>query len=68
VLAAAGSDEKLERARSLGADAGINYSTSDLAQEVRRLTDGWGADVVFENIGTAPGTGAWRRWPGRGDS
>jgi len=53
VLAAAGSDEKLERARSLGADAGINYSTSDLAQEVRRLTDGWGADVVFENIGTA---------------
>src|SRR6266480_61373 len=48
VLAAAGSDEKLERARSLGADAGINYSTSDLAQEVRRLTDGWGADVVFE--------------------
>src|SRR5437867_13266579 len=57
VLAAAGSDEKLERARSLGADAGINYSSSDLAQEVRRLTDGWGADVVFENIGT----GTWDR-------
>jgi NADPH:quinone reductase-like Zn-dependent oxidoreductase len=53
VLAAAGSDEKLERARSLGADAGINYVTSDLPKEVRRLTDGWGADVVFENIGTA---------------
>ncbi len=53
VLAAAGSDEKLERARGLGADAVINYSKVDLAQEVRRLTDGWGADVVFENIGAA---------------
>ncbi|OLE39671.1 MAG: hypothetical protein AUG00_01180 [Candidatus Rokubacteria bacterium 13_1_20CM_2_70_7] len=53
VLAAAGSDEKLERARGLGAEAGINYATSDLPKEVRRLTDGWGADVVFENIGAA---------------
>jgi NADPH:quinone reductase-like Zn-dependent oxidoreductase len=53
VLAAAGTDEKLERARALGADAGINYTTSDLAKEVRRLTDGWGADVVYENIGAA---------------
>jgi len=53
VLAAASSDEKLERARSLGADAVINYAAADLPQEVKRLTDGWGADVVFENIGTA---------------
>jgi NADPH:quinone reductase-like Zn-dependent oxidoreductase len=53
VLAAAGSDEKLERARTLGAEAGINYATNDLPKEVRRLTDGWGADVVFENIGAA---------------
>lgn len=51
VLAAAGSDEKLDRARSLGADATINYARADLAREVRRLTDDWGADVVFENIG-----------------
>lgn len=53
VLAAAGSAEKLERARALGADATINYAETDLPQEVKRLTDGWGADVVFENIGTA---------------
>ena len=53
VLAAAGSDEKLERARSLGADAVINYSKVDLSQEVKRLTDGGGVDVVYENIGTA---------------
>ncbi len=53
VLAAAGSDEKLERARALGADAAINYSKVDLPQEVKRLTDGWGADVVYENIGAA---------------
>lgn len=51
VIAAAGSDDKLERARALGADAGINYVTSDLPKEVRRVTDGWGADVVYENIG-----------------
>jgi NADPH:quinone reductase-like Zn-dependent oxidoreductase len=51
VLAGAGSDEKLARAAELGAEAGVNYATSDLAKEVRRLTDGWGADVVFENIG-----------------
>jgi NADPH:quinone reductase-like Zn-dependent oxidoreductase len=53
VLAAAGSDDKLERARALGADAAINYAKTDLPQEVKRLTDGWGADVVFENIGAA---------------
>ena len=53
VLAAAGTDEKLERARALGADATINYTSADLAQETRRLTDDWGADIVFENIGAS---------------
>ena len=53
VIAAAGSDEKLERARALGADLTVNYATADLSQEVKRLTDGWGADLVFENIGAA---------------
>ncbi len=57
ILAAAGSDEKLERARSLGAAATINYSKVDLPQEIKRLTDGWGADVVYENIGAA----TWER-------
>jgi NADPH:quinone reductase-like Zn-dependent oxidoreductase len=57
VLAAAGSDEKLERARRLGADAIINYVMKDVSREVRALTDDWGADVVFENIGAA----TWER-------
>jgi NADPH:quinone reductase-like Zn-dependent oxidoreductase len=51
VIASAGSDAKLQKAAALGADEGINYTTSDLAQEVLRLTDGRGVDVVFEHIG-----------------
>ena len=50
VIAAAGADWKLERARELGADEAVNYRTSRLSEEVRRLTDGAGADVVFENL------------------
>jgi len=53
VIAAAGSDEKIERARALGADFVVNYAKADLPQEVKRLTDGWGADLVFENIGAS---------------
>lgn len=53
VIATAGSDAKLARARSLGADAVVNHSTADLAAEVRRLTDRRGVDVVIEHIGQA---------------
>ena len=51
VIAAAGSDDRVRMGISLGADAGINYRAQDLEQEVERLTDGQGVDVVFENIG-----------------
>ncbi|HEY8171910.1 MAG TPA: zinc-binding dehydrogenase [Dehalococcoidia bacterium] len=51
VIASAGSDAKLELARGLGADDVINYSTHDLADEARRLTDGRGVDMVVENVG-----------------
>jgi NADPH:quinone reductase-like Zn-dependent oxidoreductase len=51
VIATAGSDEKLARARDLGADETINYNTADFAREVKRLTERRGADVVFEHIG-----------------
>ncbi len=44
---------KLERARALGADHGINGKTQDVAREVLALTDGRGVDVVFENVGDA---------------
>ncbi|MBF6600495.1 MAG: zinc-binding dehydrogenase [Dehalococcoidia bacterium] len=53
VIASAGSDGKLEKAAALGADEHINYTTSDLAEEARRLTDGRGVDMVVENVGAA---------------
>jgi len=51
VIAVASTDDKLAKAAELGADAGINYATQDLAQEVRRLTGKRGMDVVFEHVG-----------------
>jgi NADPH:quinone reductase-like Zn-dependent oxidoreductase len=51
VIASAGSDAKLERARELGADETINYETSDLADEARRLSGGRGVDIVVEHVG-----------------
>jgi NADPH:quinone reductase-like Zn-dependent oxidoreductase len=57
VIATASSDEKLEKARALGADETVNYSAPDWPREVRRLTNRQGVDVVFEHTGA--GT-----WPG----
>lgn len=51
VIATAGSDEKLERAKALGADEVINYSTHDFAAEVRKLTHKKGVEVVLEHTG-----------------
>lgn len=51
VVASAGSDEKLERALGLGAEAVVNYRTEDLAARVRELTGGRGVDVVMESVG-----------------
>jgi NADPH2:quinone reductase len=51
VLATASRDEKLERLMEFGLDAGINYASSDFVEEVRRLTDGKGADVVVDSVG-----------------
>lgn len=50
VIAAAGTDERVASAVAHGARSGINYRQQDLAAEVHRITDGHGADVVFENI------------------
>ncbi|HLK41305.1 MAG TPA: zinc-binding dehydrogenase [Polyangiaceae bacterium] len=51
VIATAGSDAKVERARALGADDGINYAKQDFVAEVKRITAKRGADVVFEHVG-----------------
>ncbi len=51
VIATAGSDEKVEVCRRLGADHAVNYKTQDLVEEVKRLTGGRGVDVVFDPVG-----------------
>jgi NADPH:quinone reductase-like Zn-dependent oxidoreductase len=53
VIATAGSDAKLEHARALGAAEVINHHTQDIAEEIKRLTDRRGVDVVFEHVGRA---------------
>ena len=51
VIAAASTDEKLEFAKSVGADDTINYSESALKEAVKELTSGKGADVVYDPVG-----------------
>ncbi|HEV1994347.1 MAG TPA: zinc-binding dehydrogenase [Candidatus Acidoferrum sp.] len=53
VIATAGSDEKLAKARELGADETINHRTQKIRDEVRRFTGKRGVDIVFEHVGTA---------------
>lgn len=68
VIAGAGSDERVAVALSYGADFGVNYRRQDLAQEVMRITNGNGADVVFENIADPtlwPGSFNSMAWAGR---
>jgi NADPH:quinone reductase-like Zn-dependent oxidoreductase len=51
VVVTSSSDEKLARARALGADAGINYTKADVAKEVRRFAGKRGAEVVVDSVG-----------------
>src|SRR5436190_3328563 len=51
VLATASSNEKLERARQLGADVLINYKTEEFDKRIRELTNKRGVDVVIDYIG-----------------
>jgi NADPH:quinone reductase-like Zn-dependent oxidoreductase len=54
VIVTSSSDAKLERARALGADVGINYRTKpEWAKEVFAATDKRGVDLVIENVGAA---------------
>lgn len=58
VIATAGSDDKLAKAKTLGADEVINYRHDDWPQQVRQLTDRRGVDVVFEHTGAATWAGS----------
>jgi NADPH2:quinone reductase len=51
VIATASSEEKLDLARSLGADALINYTEEGWPERVREATDGKGADIILEMVG-----------------
>jgi NADPH:quinone reductase-like Zn-dependent oxidoreductase len=53
VFATAGSEEKLDKARSLGAADVIHHHRQDIADEVKRLTNRRGVDVVIEHVGEA---------------
>ncbi len=53
VITTAGSDAKFEKARQLGADHIINHKSQKIRDEVRRITNKRGVDVVFEHVGTA---------------
>jgi NADPH:quinone reductase-like Zn-dependent oxidoreductase len=57
VIATAGSEEKLAKAKELGADELINYTRDDWPKEVKRLTGRQGVDVIFEHTGA-------ETWPG----
>lgn len=76
VIATAGSEDKLRRAKALGADETVNYTHPDWPKEVRRLTGGKGADKVVDHTGalyfegvikaTANGDGSPSPGPPRG--
>jgi NADPH:quinone reductase-like Zn-dependent oxidoreductase len=55
-IVTSGAEAKLETARALGADATLNHHNTDVAAEVRKLTQGRGADVVVDSVGE-------RSWP-----
>lgn len=56
VIAVTSSEEKMEKARQAGADFAVNRNVGNPFDEVRRLTDGRGVDVVIENVGASTWT------------
>jgi NADPH2:quinone reductase len=67
VIAAASSDEKCALCKKLGADATINYSTENLREAIKALTEGKGPDVIYDPVGGEYTEPAFRSiaWRGR---
>jgi len=67
VIAAASTDEKCALCKSLGADATINYSTENLRDALKTLTEGKGPDVIYDPVGGEFAEPAFRSiaWRGR---
>jgi NADPH:quinone reductase-like Zn-dependent oxidoreductase len=53
VITTAGDEAKLEKGRALGADFGINHYKQKISEEVRRITNKEGVDIVVEHVGAA---------------
>jgi putative PIG3 family NAD(P)H quinone oxidoreductase len=53
VIATAGSQEKLDLCRELGAEAAVDYREQDFVAVVAEVTDGHGADVILDNMGAS---------------
>jgi NADPH:quinone reductase-like Zn-dependent oxidoreductase len=53
VITTAGDENKLERGRALGADFGINHYTQKISEEVKKITNKEGVDIVIEHVGAA---------------
>ena len=67
VIACASSQEKLDLCKEYGADETINYTTEDLKARIKELTEGKGADVVYDAVGGPNAELALRAlgWQGR---
>jgi NADPH2:quinone reductase len=67
VIAAASTDEKCALCRAIGADATINYSTENLREALKALTNGKGPDVIYDPVGGELAEPAFRSiaWRGR---
>ncbi len=67
VIAAASTDEKCALCKTLGADATINYSTENLREAIKTLTQGKGPDVIYDPVGGDYAEPAFRSiaWRGR---
>ena len=67
VIAAASSDEKCQLCLAQGADACINYTSENLRERIKALTDGRGPDVIYDPVGGSYTEPAFRSiaWRGR---
>jgi NADPH2:quinone reductase len=67
VIAAASTDEKCALCKELGADATINYTTQNLRDALKTLTEGKGPDVIYDPVGGEFAEPAFRSiaWRGR---
>jgi len=67
VIATAGSEEKLQKARALGAEHTINYRSQDFVEETKKIVGRGGVDVIFDHVGPQTFEGNMKviKWGGR---